>query len=501
MSARKASSFDEAARALDLGMLPFWFSTYPDEQSRRLTERVKMAAKLLGRAADLQHSKALDAVAQAIRFPAWHGLSAHLAKGVGAQKGQVSQGWLDSLSGALLLMVEAEDDVALPSVQVDAFERFGETLAMLTDSPKQVVLDGVSAPLCAGRSWEEVRSRSPLKARAPIYAFVVPQVPGSEDVGGYFEASAACRQLAEELDERQEDFADLPKAKKREVRRWVEDTLAAQPGFLEGGLALAWIQFDADEPEAASTVNRFIRQAEALIPADYKGKIAWGHLGNRFYLRLLWLRLELHHAAGELPAAAKLARKQLKLNPDDNLGVRYVLPLLLLQQGEVVAAHRAATKYLDDESGLTAAAIRAFCEHALDNHALFRRELAAALFSLPWLRLFLLNQRGPLPDGDDGIRAVQPALETFTEFAWPVYVTRPGLRKACESFLAEPEVLQAESELRQYWKGYWRRDGNQTGSREGWDALCNKWIEAIWRRPLSVGPARGARAQRPRSSQ
>lgn len=91
--------------------------------------------------------------------------------------------------------------------------------------------------------------------------------------------------------------------------------------------------------------------------------------------------------------------------------------------------------------------------------------------------MFLLNQRGPLPDGDDGTRAVQPAMETFTEFARPVYVALRGLRKACQSFLSEPDVPQADSELRRYWNFYWQCDGAQAGSREGWDALCNKWLD------------------------
>ena len=166
--ARRASSFDETARALDLGGLSFFFSRYPDEHGRRLTDRVKMAARLLGRAVGWQHGKALDAVAQAVRFPAWHHLSAHLARSVDPPADSLPQSWRDSLSGALLLMVETEDDVALPSAQLDAFERFGETLAMLTDSPKQRLLDEVSAPLCGGRRWSEVKSRSPLKAtRSP----------------------------------------------------------------------------------------------------------------------------------------------------------------------------------------------------------------------------------------------------------------------------------------------------------------------------------------------
>ncbi|WP_418648279.1 hypothetical protein ACNQFN_06195 [Thauera butanivorans] len=472
-----ASSFDGAAGALDLGMESFWFNYYPAKYCGRLAERIKLTAKLLARSTGLQQSKALEAVARAVHFPSWHDLSAHLARGTGAEREQLPNHWLNALSEAFVLMVEAEDEVALPSVQLDAFERFGGVLTTLTGAPKQLVLNSVCAVLCGGPSWEDVRARSPLKARQPLYEFIVPNERMDAQGDGFFASSPACRQLTGELDERWQGYEQFTKAQKRRARQWVESALAAQPGFLEGGLALAWMQHDAHEPESTSTVNRFIKQADALIPPGYKGRIVWGHLGNRIYHRLLWLSLKLHHEAWDLPAAARVARKQLKLNPNDNLGVRYALPLILLERGEHAAARRAMTSF-KGEAGLTAAAIRAFVEYALGNGRAFRRELAMALFTLPWMRIFLLNQQAPLPDGDDGFRGVHPDLETFVEFAWPAYGAVPGLCKACEAFLAEPEVRQAEGELRQYWKGFWqRRDGQAVGTHYGWGALVRTWAD------------------------
>ena len=475
-------SFDDAAKALELDMLDYLFDHHPGEQCRRMTERIKLTAKLLARCTGLQLSKALDAVAQAVRFRHWHELSTHLARGEHAQPPVLTKAWLDALSAAVVLMVVVEDDVTLPPAQLAAFEQLGQTLAMLTDTPKQVVLDAVPAHLCAGRSWAEVCSRSPLKSMAPLYTFVAGMLDEEGDLGGYFEENPACRQLTEDLDVRWQGYDKFSKVEKRRARLWVEDALASQPGFLEGGLALAWMQHEAGQAEASSTVNRFIRQAEALMPAVYKGPIAWANLGNRFYHRLLWLRLKLHHETGDLPSAAKVARKQLRLNPNDNLGVRYVLPLVLLEHGNEIAAWREAGKHLRGEPDHTAAAIRAFCEHAVGNHSGFRTELTAALISLPWLSKFLLNQRAPLPDGDDGFRDMRPEMETFSDFAWPAYNVVPGLRKACETFLKDPLVLQAEAELRRYWKGYWvDRDHRRVGTSEGWKGLCKEWAERLAR--------------------
>jgi len=432
-----------------------------------------------------------DTSSQALRFPAWHHLSAHLSRAADFGSGPLPSGWLDGLSAAVLLVTRAEAEVTIPPAQLDAFEALGETLAMLTDTPKQKVLDEVSAALCAGRTWREVRQRSPLDASAPLYRFVVHEQDAEGGLGGCFEESAACSQLVEQLDANWQGYDGFTKAQKRRARGWIEATLAMQPTFLEASLALAWIQNDAGEAQASTTARAAVRQAEALIPKGFNGLIRWGHLGNRFYHRLLWLQLRLHHEQGASDAAARVARKMLRLNPNDNLGVRYALPLLLLEQGEVAAARR-SLKAVADEPGLTAAATRAFVAFAEEKPADFRRELTTALFTLPILRAFLLKDNRALPDGESGYRQMQPDMETFAELAWPTYCILPGLRKACTDFLAEPAVLAAERELAAYWKSYWedrRTPGaERRGSAEGWAQLLALNIDKIGPKPRRDRP-------------
>lgn len=481
------SSFSEAVAFLELDFFVTYCRDHPEQLVQKLSERIAFAAKLLSRTTRFQHSKALEAVAQATRFASWHGLSAHLAHATGAEAATLSDSWFDALSGALLLLAHAQPDIALPEAQVHAFERFGQTLSMLTDSATQDVLDTVCAGLCAGKTWDEVRSRTPLKSKTALYQFIADDGGSHEDGddrddddegGGYFEPSAACLALIEELDEQWQGYARFSKPQKRKARRWVEDALAAQPGFLEAGLAMATMQHDAGEAEASATLNRFIKQAEALIPTGFKGRIDWAPLGNRHYHRMSWLRFEMDREAKNLKSAVRMARRLLRLNPPDNMGVRYVLPLILLQQGEHAAAKR-ATHGLAGEEGMTAATVRAFCEYAVGNQALFRRELARALISLPWLRTFLLNQRTPLPDGDEGFRGFHPDTELLYEFAWPVYISLPGLMDACRRILAEPLVQQVEAELRRYWKGFWVQGDDGVGSMQEWGVLCHDAEEEI----------------------
>ena len=140
-----------------------------------------------------------------------------------------------------------------------------------------------------------MRARNPLKATSALYAFVLDEqeVPADEDegegerspAGGHFEESRACTAVVEQLDEQWQGYDRFTRVQKRQARVWVEKALAAQPGFLEAGLALASMQHEARELEVAATLDRFIRQAEALIPAGFKLTIPWSRLGNRFYHR------------------------------------------------------------------------------------------------------------------------------------------------------------------------------------------------------------------------
>ena len=485
------TSYEATVRDLGLSFTVVLLRDKPAELAKLLDERIKLATKRLAKAAAIQHSASLEAVAQAVRFQNWHQLSAHLRSATTASdEGRLPATWPDTLSGALFLLAEAERELAMPAAQLTAYEFFAQTLAMLTDSCVQGVLDDVCAALCAGKTWAEVRARHPLKATTALYGFPVEDAEllfdedEEEPDGkfspsqGHFDVSRACFDLIEELDDEWQGYESFTKSQKRRARAWVERALAAQPGFLEAGLALAFMQRDAGESVAASTLDRFIKQAEALIPAGFKGVIPWVQVGNRFYHRMLWLRMRMHYEADDFKGAVRLARKQLKLNPGDNLGVRYVLPLLLLQQGDYAAAKR-ATRGFKGEAGFGAGAIRAFCEFAVGNKAAFRWELAETLISLPWVRVFLMNQRAPLPDGDDGIRAVHPDHELFSDFVFPAYVEVPGLVQACRSFLSEPRVLAAEAGLRKYWKGYWGRGADRLGSSAEWRALCGQALESI----------------------
>lgn len=465
---------DGADDLLGHDSLGFWLQAAPAGCAQELSTRLKYAAKLIGRVTGQQRGHALETLAQGLGFASWHGLSQHLARAQGFPREGAPKDWVRRLALAVLLLIKTPPAVRVPAEVLRAHERLAAALAMLTDTQPQCFLDGVCARLCGEGKWFAVCERTPLRAAAPLYSFEV------DDDGqrGRFVRSSACQDLVEQLDEVGSDHLDQALEDQRPARAWIESALAAQPGFLEAGLYLAWLQHEDGEVEAGATLDRFIRQAEALVPAGYDGGLAWGFLDNRPYHRMLWLRMRIHHERWELRQATALARKLLALNPNDNVGARYLLPLLLLQAGHAPAAQR-ETRRFRDEPDRQCAAIRAFCAHALGDTRGFRRELARALFTLPALRLILLNQPAPLPDGEDGFRGVQPDLETFVTFGWPACQCVPGLLASCAAFLAEPAVHEAEDELRRAWRGFGRAGLPGVGSYEGWTALIEHWINRL----------------------
>ena len=59
---------------------------------------------------------------------------------------------------------------------------------------------------------------------------------------------------------------------------------------------------------------------------QFSGKLPWGLLDNRPYLRALHGQCLCYWALNQFEEAEKVARNLLKLNKDDNQGVRFILP-------------------------------------------------------------------------------------------------------------------------------------------------------------------------------
>lgn len=469
------STVDILSYRLGVGLPRFWYERNPDGFISEWTDRIKLGAKMLRRACDMQHSKALDCLAVAIGFPSWYALSSHLTKMASASSTDRSPELMKKLKSALVLLIYPDPEIALTPAQKLAFEELGAKLAAASGVSVGLILDAVCAGYCGATSWQSVMDRNPLNAATPLYNFNIEEVvPRS----GYFVESNACTQLIEQLDEVYQGYSTHTLKDKRKAKAWIESSLIRQPGFLEGGLCLAQIYYDEDNLSAArTTIEEYIKRAERLIPKGFRGQIIWGSISNRFYHRMLWLRMTIYHDAGWGWYYLKDARKQLRLNPNDNLGVRIIYPLMLLDTGEYEKAAKAAR--FQNQGGHEQSLVRAFTRFAIGDQPGFIENLTEALFDLPILRLFLMDDPGDLPEGDEGYRGVIPDMGTFVDYAWPAYLAVPGLRKACTVFLTDPIVEEAETQLRRYWNRFWQRGAEAVGDFYGWQSLKSELTVSI----------------------
>jgi len=105
--------------------------------------------------------------------------------------------------------------------------------------------------------------------------------------------------------------------------------------------------------EAYLCCREAVRIGLSIIPKNFSwstSKIEWSYMDNRPFLRAyhnlgLWLEKR-----NELKEAITIFSNILSLSPNDNLGVRYILPKLWLETGDLLSIVQLCTEYQDDYS-------------------------------------------------------------------------------------------------------------------------------------------------------
>lgn len=95
--------------------------------------------------------------------------------------------------------------------------------------------------------------------------------------------------------------------------------------------------------------SRAFERAKTLIPSDFAGRIIWGHLDNRPFLRAHHGLILCHLWRNEYAQATKTIEEHLAWNPNDNIGVRYLLGDAYLLAGDTVNARRALAVGVSEE--------------------------------------------------------------------------------------------------------------------------------------------------------
>ncbi len=322
-------------------------------------------------------------------------------------------------------------------------------------------------------TWEKLLARRPEQATGPLYKFHV-----GDDGTGSFAISSACAALVEQQDELFQSFHSRPPSEQQEFEVHLARVLDAQPDFLEGLLAKAEVlQY---RPELRRQQGRIyteaIKKAGALLPKGFKGQISWYHISNRFYHRLLYGAMVWHSLEGHTGKAVALARRQLRLNKSDNLGVRLWLPVLLVADGQASAADKSCKKMTQGD-GYTDAGIElvyAICHFANQRFQEAIESLYLSVFLYPPVRHVISVEWTALGDAvndRESSRCVIPDAETMVHQYVAATMQFEDLQQSFERWLARPAVAVAEASLAREFHTNWR---NPNGSLDRWDAEVKK---------------------------
>lgn len=129
----------------------------------------------------------------------------------------------------------------------------------------------------------------------------------------------------------------------------LRNLIQREPDFLDARVSLGMHCYRNDDfGNAKAVAETGLAVANELIPARFKGTIAWLRVENRAFLRLLSLAALSNARLGRHGEALAHIMRSMKYNPDDELGLRGVLGSELLRTGEDATAKRCLANHAPD---------------------------------------------------------------------------------------------------------------------------------------------------------
>lgn len=445
------TQFEFMTAAQAVGVETALFKVCPDVMADMLLAAAKRHARFLEEAfPPVGHRKMLESVAKAAGFPHWHAFQSKLdavateftAPVQGSRKTAPLE-LFKPFVPALPLLIQVGDDLAPTTGELAGLMTLRTKLAQeLGDLPK---IATALAKLNGADTWDALVTRRPENSTVPLYQFQVDAFDGS----GRFKWSLACTQLVEELDALFQRYEERTKSARAKARRHVSALLKKRPDFLEGWLAHATMtELEGEDLAAGPLYEEGVKRARGLIPKGFKCQILWAETDNRPYHRLLCNQMRWQVRHGNLAAAIKLARLQLRQNPYDNLGIRIDLPLFLALADDRIAAIKAMGKlqqkdqYADSHILLVLALCSILLGDIKGSQVFFLR----ALFEFPALRPLLVRMQLPDLRDDQWVHGHIPDLESLWFHVEAVRLWRKDVEfePMWLAILKKPEVICAE---------------------------------------------------------
>ena len=454
----------------------------PEVFGQQLLDTTKRYARFLKDSGFAKsHSEGMETFSRAAGLPNWHALQT-LAQGI-VDDFNPEVHWPRPRGGELrirplattipFLTTAAKDCPPTPQERA-GLEHAAAQLSLVCGCPKEKLLDMLGR-MNGSDSWEQLLRRTPQEATGPLYAFTV-----DDEGNGRFDWSDACEVLVEQQDDLFQHYDSRTKQEQKAFQSQLAEVLARRPDFLEGLLAKAEIlRYTHDNGKMGKIYADAIAQADALIPAGFKGEVPWLYVSNRFYHRLLYGNMVWHAHRDHHAKAISLARRQLRLNKNDNLGVRLWLPVLLSASSQTEAADKACLKISRGEmtdSGIEL--VKALCHYVNGRLQQAAESLYIALFMFPSFRHVIKVDFEALEESmnaKEKRRTVIPDPEQMIDQYVSVTACHPGLAEVFSGWLDMPGVVAAENKLEAQFHANWR---NPSASIETWQrSLKLKAIE------------------------
>ena len=294
--------------------------------------------------------------------------------------------------------------------------------------------------------------------------------------------------------------------------RALEELVVQHPWFIDGHAHIGNSLFDRREFERAfEAYERGYSLGAAVLPAGFKERIAWRHLGNRPFLRaahgvaLSQLRL------GRRADGISTMEKMLAWNPDDHQGIRLVIGSEYLRAGE----NDRAMSFFEMETGYPPyryeMALLLLC---LGLHVEAATSLRRGFVENGYIAEVICGNPHPLPAGIwHGTAWAEPglAMEYMLDYGMLWHVT-PDAVAFLRWLHTHPKVMAERADTLQWQEALlWERDAGRRASigdkaDAAWRGIDDRLSEEIvvertdrhgrtvlpWLRSSSLAPGRTA---------
>ncbi|MBI4426375.1 MAG: hypothetical protein HY567_02260 [Candidatus Kerfeldbacteria bacterium] len=117
----------------------------------------------------------------------------------------------------------------------------------------------------------------------------------------------------------------LANGRRAKARQLLLRAVGQEPDYMQTYVGLTAVYEEEGKKKKARECINLAFQLTRKKFQRWPKEMHWGYIENRQFLRAIANKATAHHEDGEHEAAEKLYRLILKLNPNDNQGIRYLL--------------------------------------------------------------------------------------------------------------------------------------------------------------------------------